>query len=92
MIETSCSKKVAEKSVILKLSTNAHSESDKENTPDMIGNEKYNFLFGSDDTYSDYDGFVGKKYCPLIPTLLPLKIGVTIKIQMNLQMFTKTEL
>ena len=92
MIETSCSKKVAEKSVILKLSTNAHSESDKENTPDMIGNEKYNFLFGSDDIYSDYEGFDGEEILSTDPNFTPIKTRVMIKIQMNLQMFTKTEL
>ena len=73
MIETSCSKKVAEKSVILKLSTNAHSESDKENTPDMIGNEKYNFLFGSDDIYSDYEGSDREEILSTDPNFTPTK-------------------
>ena len=73
MSQTSCSQKVAEKSVILKLSTNAHSESDKENTPDMISNEKYNFLFGSDDIYSDYEGFDGEEILSTDPNLTPTK-------------------
>ena len=49
MAETSCSKKVAEKSVNIEFSANVDSDSAKENTPDVIGNEEYDFLFGSDD-------------------------------------------
>ena len=39
MAEASCSKKVAEKSVNTEFSANVDSESDEENTPDVIGNE-----------------------------------------------------
>ena len=49
MAEESCSKKLAGKSVNVEFSANVDSESDKENTPDVIGNEEYDFLFGSDD-------------------------------------------
>ena len=49
MAEASCSKKLAGKSVNVEFSANVDSESDKENTPDVIGNEEYDFLFGSDD-------------------------------------------
>ena len=80
MAEASCSKKVTQKSVNVGFSANVDSESDEENTPDVIGNEEYDFLFGSDDIYSDFEGFIRRKYCPLIPTLLPLKTAVTIKI------------
>ena len=57
MEETNCSKKVAEKSINIELCANVDSNSDKENTPDVIGNEEYDFLFGSDDIYSDFEGF-----------------------------------
>ena len=43
LAETSCSKKVAERSVNVEFSANVDSESDKENTPDVIGNEEYDF-------------------------------------------------
>ena len=49
MAEESCSKKLAGKSVNVEFSANVDSESDKENTADVIGNEEYDFLFGSDD-------------------------------------------
>ena len=44
MAEASCSKKIAEKSVNIEFSANADSESDERNTPDVIGNEKYDFF------------------------------------------------
>ena len=43
MAEESCSKKLAGKSVNVEFSANVDSESDKENTPDVIGNEEYDF-------------------------------------------------
>ena len=86
------SKKVAEKSVNVEFSASVDSKSDEENTPDVIGNEEYDFLFGSDDIYSDLQDLMRRKYCPLVPNLPQLKTGVTIKIQMNLQMFSKKQL
>ena len=44
MAETSCQKKVAEKSVNIELCANVDSNSAEENTPDVIGNEEYDFF------------------------------------------------
>ena len=93
MAEASCSKKVTEKSVVnVEFSANIDSQSDEENTPDVIGNEEYDFLFDSDDIYSDFEGLMRRKYFPLIPTSPTLKTGAMIKIQMILQMFSKKQL
>ena len=60
------------------------------NTLDVTVNGEYDFLSGSDDIYLDFEGFDEEKYCPPILNLLPLKTEVMIKIQMNLQMFSKS--
>ena len=73
MAEASCSKKVAEKSVNIEFSANVDSESDEENTPDVIGNEEYDFLFGSDDIYSDFEGFDEEEILSTDPNFTPTK-------------------
>ena len=73
MAETSCSKKVAEKSVNIEFSANVDSDSAKENTPDVIGNEEYDFLFGSDDIYSDFEGFDEEEILSTDPNFTPTK-------------------
>ena len=73
MAEASCSKKVAEKSVNIEFSANIDSDSDKENTPDVIGNEEYDFLFGSDDIYSDFEGFDEEEILSTDPNFTPTK-------------------
>ena len=73
MAEASCSKKIAEKSVNIEFSANADSESDERNTPDVIGNEKYDFLFGSDDIYSDFEGFDEEEILSTDPHFTPTK-------------------
>ena len=73
MAEPSCSKKVAEKSVNIEFSANVDSESDEENTPDVIGNEEYDFLFGSDDIYSDSEGFDEEEILSTDPNFTPTK-------------------
>ena len=89
MAEASCSKKVAEKGVNVEFSANVDTESDKENTPDVIGND---FLFGSDDIYSDFEGFDEEEILSTDPNFTPTKTGVMIKIHMKLQMFSKKRL
>ena len=73
MVEASCSKKVAEKSVNIEFSANIDSDSDEENTPDVIGNEEYDFLFGSDDIYSDFEGFDMEEILSTDPNFTPSK-------------------
>ena len=73
MAEASCSKKVAEKSVNVEFFANVDSESDEENTPDVIGNEEYDFLFGSDDIYSDFEGFDEEVILSTDPKFTPSK-------------------
>ena len=73
MEETSCSKKVAEKSINIELCANVDSNSDKENTPDVIGNEEYDFLFGSDDIYSDFEGFDEEEILSIDENFTPTK-------------------
>ena len=71
----SCSKKVAERSVNVEFSANVDSKNDKENAPDVIGNEEYDFLFGSDDIYSDFEGFDEDKILSTGPNFTPTKNG-----------------
>ena len=52
---------------------NVDSESDEENTPDVIGNEEYDFLFGSDDIYSDFEGFGEEEILSTDPNFTPTK-------------------
>ena len=52
---------------------NVDSESDEENTPDVIGNEEYDFLFGSDDIYSDFEGFDEEEILSTDPNFTPTK-------------------
>ena len=85
-------KSVAQKSVNVEFSANGDSESDKENTPDVTGNEEYDFFLVLMTFIQTLKDLMRRKYCPLIPTLLPLKTGVMIKIQMELQMFSKKQL
>ena len=92
MAEASCSKKVAEKGVNVEFSASVDTESDKENTPDVIGNEEYDFLFGSDDIYSDFEGFDEEEILSTDPNFTPTKTGVMIKMQVKLQMFSKKRL
>ena len=73
MVEASCSKKVAEKSVNIEFPANIDSDSDEENTPDVIGNEEYDFLFGSDDIYSDFEGFDMEEILSTDPNFTPTK-------------------
>ena len=37
----------------------------------MIGNEEYDFLFGFDDIYSDFEGFVSEEILPTGPNFTP---------------------
>ena len=71
MAEASCSKKVAEKSVHVKFSANVDSESDEENTPDVIDNEENHILFGSEDIYSDFKGLDEEETLSTDPNLTP---------------------
>ena len=73
MAEASCSKKVAQKSVNVGFSPNVDSKNDEENTPDVIGNEEYDFLFGSDDIYSDFEGFDVEEILSTDPNFTPTK-------------------
>ena len=73
--KASCSKKVAEKSVNVEFSANVDNESDEENTPDVIGNEEYDFSFGSDDIYSDLEGFDEEEILSTDPNFTPTKNG-----------------
>ena len=52
---------------------NVDSESDEENTPDVIDNEEYDFLFGSDDIYSDFEGFDEEEILSTDPNFTPTK-------------------
>ena len=52
---------------------NVDGESDEENTPDVIGNEEYDFLFGSDDIYSDFEGFDEEEILSTDPNFTPTK-------------------
>ena len=70
--EASCSKKVAEKSVNIEFSANVDSNGEEDNTPDVIGNEEYDFLFGSD-IYSDFEGFDEKEILSTDPNFTPAK-------------------
>ena len=72
MVEASCSKE-AEKSVNIEFSANVDSESDEENTPDVIGNGEYDFLFGSDDIYWDCEGFDEEEILSTDPNFTPTK-------------------
>ena len=72
MAEASCSKRVAEKSVNIEFSANVDSNREEDNTPDVIGNEEYDFLFGSD-IYSDFEGFDEKEIFSTDPNFTPAK-------------------
>ena len=65
-------KKVAQKNVNVEFSPSVDSESDEENTPDVIGNEEYDFLFGSD-IYSDFEGFDKEEMLSTDPNFTPTK-------------------
>ena len=73
MAEASCSKKVAEKSVNVEFSANLVSKSDEENTPDVIDNEEYDFLFSSDDIYSDFERYDEEEVLSTDPNFTPTK-------------------
>ena len=73
MEEASCSKKVAEKSVNVEFSANVDTRSDEENIPDVISNEEYDFLFSSDDIYSDFEGFDEEEILSTDPNFTPTK-------------------
>ena len=77
-------KSVAQKSVNVEFSANGDS--------DVTGNEEYDFFLVLMTFIQTLKDLMRRKYCPLIPTLLPLKTGVMIKIQMELQMFSKKQL
>ena len=73
MEEASCSKKVAEKSVNVEFSANVDTRSDEENIPDVISNEEYDFLFSSNDIYSDFEGFDEEEILSTDPNFTPTK-------------------
>ena len=73
MAEAICLKKEAQKSVNVEFFANVDSERDEENIPDVIGNDEYDFLFGSDDIYSDFEGFDEEEILSTDPNFTPTK-------------------
>ena len=57
MAESSCPKSAGQKNPVLSFSLNEDSDDDVEIIPDIIGEDEYIDLFGSDDAFEDFEGF-----------------------------------
>ena len=57
MAESSCSKSASQKNPVLSFSLNEDSDDDVETMPDIIGEDEYIDLFGSEDAFEVFEGF-----------------------------------